>query len=192
MLNTLVQFLTMNPSTYRQVMSRWPTGVSVITGRASDLSPRGLVIGSFASVSLAPPLVAFFVKRDSASWQDLRAQNRFGVNVLSTEQVPLVGQFSKGDVRERFEGLALLRNNDAKQPPRLAGCAAWIEADIKQELELGDHLMVVGQVRDMACGDAMQAPMVFAQGRLQRPQPLNHLAADHFHDWESALLSLVP
>ena len=44
----------------------------------------------------------------------------------------------------------------------------------------------------MALGDATQAPMVFAQGRLQRPQALNHLSADHFHDWESALLSLLP
>lgn len=192
MLNTHVQYLTMNPSTYRQVMSRWPTGVSVITGRTSDRSPRGLVIGSFTSVSLEPPLVAFFVKRESASWQDLRAQSRFGVNVLSTEQAHLVGQFSQGDVRQRFEGLALLPLTEIEQPPRLAGCAAWIDAEITQELELGDHLMVVGQVRDMAGGDASQAPMVFAHGRLQRPQQLNHLAADHFHDWESALLSLIP
>lgn len=192
MLNIHVQFFAMNPSTYRQVMSRWPTGVSVITGRASDMSPRGLVIGSFTSVSLAPPLVAFFVKRDSASWQDLRAQSRFGVNVLSTEQGHLVGRFSKGDARQRFDGLPCLPLDVAEQPPRLAGCAAWIEADIKQEIELGDHLMVVGQVRDMALGDALQAPMVFAQGRLQRPQPLTQLTADHFHDWESALLSLVP
>lgn len=182
----------MNPSTYRQVMSRWPTGVSVITGRADDLSPRGLIIGSFTSVSLEPPLVAFFVKRESASWQDLRVQTRFGVNVLSTEQAHMVGQFSKGDVRQRFEDLELLPVAEIKQPPRLAGCSAWIEADITQELALGDHLMVVGQVRDMVCGDAMQTPMVFAHGRLQRPQPLNNLAADHFHDWESALLTLIP
>lgn len=182
----------MNPSTYRQVMSRWPTGVSVITGRAGDQSPRGLVIGSFTSVSLAPPLVAFFIKRDSASWQDLRTQGRFGVNVLSTEQANLVGQFSKGDARQRFEGLALMPTAEVEQPPRLAGCAAWIDADIDQELELGDHVMVVGHVRDMAAGDAMHTPLVFAHGRLQRPQQLHQLSADHFHDWESALLSLIP
>lgn len=182
----------MNPSLYRQVMSRWPTGVSVVTGWAGDLSPRGLVIGSFTSVSLDPPLVAFFVKRDSASWQDLRAQRRFGVNVLATGQAHLVGQFARGDVRQRFDGLALLPATAAGQPPRLGGAAAWIDAVITQEIELGDHLMVVGRVSDMSPGDAAHAPMVFAQGRLQRAQPLMHLAADHFHDWESALLSLIP
>ena len=182
----------MNPTTYRQVMSGWPTGVSVITGRAHDLSPRGLVIGSFTSVSLDPPLVAFFVKRESTSWQDLRAQGRFGVNVLATQQAHLVGQFSRGDSRQRFDGLALSPSTDHQQPPRFAGTAAWIQACVTQEIELGDHLMVVGRVTDMSPGDALHAPMVFAQGRLQSAQPLTHLAADHFHEWESALLALIP
>ena len=182
----------MNPSTYRQVMSRWPTGVSVITGWTDDLHPRGLIIGSFTSVSLDPPLVAFFVKRESASWQDLRTQDRFGVNVLATGQAHLVDQFSRGDSRQRFDGLALLPSTTRQQPPRLAGTAAWIEACIEQEIELGDHLMVVGHVVDMSPGDSAREPMVFAQGRLQRAQPITPLASDHFLQWESALLTLIP
>jgi flavin reductase (DIM6/NTAB) family NADH-FMN oxidoreductase RutF len=175
-------------------MSRWPTGVSVITGLATDLAARGLDIGSFTSVSLDPPLVGFFVKRESTSWQDMRAQGHFCVNVLATEQTSYVGQFSKGDVRQRFEGLPMVAPNAVgiDRPPRLVGCAAWIDADIVQEIELGDHLKLVGQVTDMSSGEATHTPLVFAQGRLQRPQVLTSLAANHFENWESALLALLP
>lgn len=184
----------MDSHNYRQVMSCWPTGVSVVTGLAPDLGPRGLVIGSFASVSLSPPLVSFFVKAGSTSWQDIRGSGRFCVNVLSTAQAPLVSRFSRGDVAQRFAGLPLCPEDtaDAGRPPHLADCAAWVCAHIAQEIELGDHLMVVGKVQHMARGDAHAQPLVFAQGRLQQPQPLTHLAADHFAHWESALLALLP
>lgn len=185
----------MNPNTYRQVMSRWPTGVSVVTGLASDMSPRGLVIGSFTSVSLEPALVAFFVKQASTSWQDLKAHGRFCVNVLTTEQAACVSRFSKGDVSRRFDGLVLLEPADesAPHPPRIAHCAAWVDADVVKEIELGDHLMVLGRVTNMSAGEPAHSPLVFAQGRLQRPQALTpSLGADHFEHWESTLLALLP
>ena len=45
-----------------------------------------MVVGSFTSVSLDPPLVAFFPDRGSSSWPKLEAANRFCVNILSAEQ----------------------------------------------------------------------------------------------------------
>ena len=49
--------MTIDPADFRKVLGHFPTGVMVVTG-ATDEGPAGMAIGSFASVSLEPPLVA--------------------------------------------------------------------------------------------------------------------------------------
>lgn len=44
----------------RNILGHYPTGVCVITGMNPDHAPVGMVVGSFTSVSLDPPLVGFF------------------------------------------------------------------------------------------------------------------------------------
>ena len=46
------------PPIFRQVLGHFPTGVTIVTA-APDHKPVGLAVGSFTSVSLDPPLVAF-------------------------------------------------------------------------------------------------------------------------------------
>jgi flavin reductase (DIM6/NTAB) family NADH-FMN oxidoreductase RutF len=50
---------TIDSAKYRQVLGHFPTGVTVITA-VNDGVPVGMAVGSFSSVSLDPPLVAFF------------------------------------------------------------------------------------------------------------------------------------
>ena len=50
--------MTIDPADFRKVLGHFPTGVMVVTG-ATDEGPAGMAIGSFASVSLEPPLVMF-------------------------------------------------------------------------------------------------------------------------------------
>ena len=52
---------------YRKVLGRYPTGVTLVTGMG-DGEPLAMVIGSFVSVSMDPPLVGFLPGRDSHTW----------------------------------------------------------------------------------------------------------------------------
>jgi flavin reductase (DIM6/NTAB) family NADH-FMN oxidoreductase RutF len=82
---------------FRQVLGHFPTGVTVVTA-ASPSGPVGLAVGSFASVSLDPPLVAFFPDRSSSSWPQIEATGSFCVNILSEDQEVVCRRFaSKGD-----------------------------------------------------------------------------------------------
>ncbi|GIT76351.1 MAG: hypothetical protein Ct9H300mP31_08820 [Acidimicrobiaceae bacterium] len=47
---------------YRKVLGRYPTGVTLVTGMDGD-EPLAMVIGSFVSVSMDPPLVGFLPAR---------------------------------------------------------------------------------------------------------------------------------
>src|SRR3546814_4353059 len=48
--------------------------------------PSAMVVGSFTSVSLDPPLVAFLPDKSSTSWPKIEASGRFCVNVLGDNQ----------------------------------------------------------------------------------------------------------
>lgn len=180
----------MNPKLFRQVMSQWPTGVCVVTGASSNGHPLGMVIGSFCSVSLEPPLVAFFVKTGSATWREIHQQGgHFCVNVLSYKQAGLCTTFSTGEPNRRFDGVA--HQISTAGVPHLSDCCAWIDASCDKLIELGDHLMVVGRVHGMHQGPE-SIPLVFAKGRLSRTEPLPNLREDHFLLWEDSLQAASP
>ena len=59
----------MTQQQFRKVLGTYPTGVCAVTGTAPDGSPLGMVIGTFTSVSLDPPLVGFLADKRSLSWR---------------------------------------------------------------------------------------------------------------------------
>ncbi len=150
-----------DPAEFRQVLGNYPTGVCAITALGSDGKPAGMVVGTFTSVSLDPPLVGFLPDKSSSSWPKIEQAGRFCVNVLASDQMEVCGQIAaKGDdkfARIDFEVTA----NDL---PVIAGALATIECTIHSVSEAGDHWFVLGNVLNMAVtreGD----PMVFHCGR---------------------------
>ncbi|MBN9144859.1 MULTISPECIES: flavin reductase family protein [unclassified Novosphingobium] len=147
------------PADYRRVMGHYPTGVAAITSTGADGAPLVLVVGTFTSVSLDPPLVGFLPTSTSASWQAIAATGRFAVNVLGSDQAALCGQLAgRGD---KFAGVEYTLSEGGL--PLLADALITIEADISATLPAGDHDFVLGAVRRMNVareGD----PLLFHRG----------------------------
>ncbi|MDN0076602.1 flavin reductase family protein [Crenobacter sp. SG2303] len=162
-------------------MGLWPTGVSVVTALNAENQPLGMVIGSFTSVSLDPALVAFCPQKSSASWREMRETKRCCINFLSEFQSDLCWRFASGNVHGRFEGLDSRTGESGV--PLLDGCVAWIEVEIEQEIEAGDHWIVLCRVETMRKGSEA-LPMAFVQGRLSKSSPIFQLPADHLGAWE--------
>lgn len=179
----------MDPRVFRSVMGLWPTGVSVVTGQDEYGEPYGMVIGSFISVSLNPPLVAFCPQKSSASWQAMLNSPRLCINFLSEKQADLCWRFASGEPRGRFEGLSISRG--LADVPLLSGCCAWIEVGIERALEAGDHWIVVCHVEQMRQGSS-DRPLAFVKGRLSTCHPLFQLTDDHLGTWERSLQQLYP
>ena len=77
----------MDPKHFRQVLGQYPTGVVIVTSVSAQGEALGMTVGSFTSVSLDPPLVAFLPDKASSSWKALRESGpRFCVNVLAAQQ----------------------------------------------------------------------------------------------------------
>lgn len=144
---------------FRQVLGHFPTGVTVITA-AGDAEPVGMAVGSFASVSLDPPLVGFFPDKGSSSWPRIEAAGAFCVNILGEDQEDVCRRFAmKGD--DKFAGLGW--SPAGSGAPLLDGVIAWIDCDIESVTEAGDHWLVLGRVRDLSVGHD-GPPLVFFRG----------------------------
>lgn len=146
---------------FRRTLGRYPTGVCVITSMDDAGAPVGMVVGSFTSVSLAPPLVAFFPDRNSSTWPIIERAGHFCVNILSHDQVALCGQLAaRGGDRFRDISFSL----SGQGAPVLEGIAAWIDCRIHSVSDAGDHFIVMGEVVALeSCGEA--GPLLFHGGR---------------------------
>ena len=152
---------------FRQVMGRFCTGVTVVTGMA-DGQPAGFTAQSFTSLSLHPPLVTFSPARTVGSWPRIRAAGTFAVNVLSDQQEALSRRFASRGI-DKFLGVGW-RPGPATGSPLLEGCIAWVEGRVVAEHDGGDHQIVVGRVLDLDTG-ADARPLLFYRGGYGRFEP---------------------
>jgi flavin reductase (DIM6/NTAB) family NADH-FMN oxidoreductase RutF len=153
--------ITIDPAAFRQVLGSYPTGVCAITACGSDGTPVGMVVGTFTSVSLDPPLVGFLPDKGSSSWPQIEAAGRFCVNVLGSDQQAVCRQVAaKG--ADKFAGLEIVISDH--DLPIIAGSIARIECTIHSVTEAGDHWFVLGNVLHMEVSRD-EDPMLFHKGR---------------------------
>ncbi|GHE90109.1 monooxygenase [Amycolatopsis deserti] len=151
----------MNPSDgaeFRRALSHYPTGVCVITAGTGV----SMVVGTFTSVSLDPPLVGFLPDRASTSWPRIRETGRFCANVLAAGSEGLCRDFvRKAPDRFAVHGLP----GPAPFGPRLSGTVLRVGCDIEAVRPAGDHELVLGRVRALEVEPEAGEPMVFLRGR---------------------------
>jgi flavin reductase (DIM6/NTAB) family NADH-FMN oxidoreductase RutF len=146
---------------FREVLGHFPTGVAVVTTCEPDGTPQGIVVGSFTSVSLDPPLVAFLPARTSSTFPLIREIGKFCVNVLAADQETVCRSFAMGTGADRFTGVPWHAAPGGS--PILDGVVAWIDCDIDTIHEAGDHYLVIGAVRDLQIARPT-VPLLFFQG----------------------------
>jgi len=150
---------SIDSATYRQVLGHFPTGVTVITA-VNDGAPVGMAVGSFSSVSLDPPLVAFFAGNSSTSWPKIKQAGAFCVNILAEDQEGVCRRFSSKEP-DKFAGLGW--SSTSSGAPLLDGVLAWIDCDIDSVIDAGDHVCVMGRVRELEVAHD-GAPLIFFRG----------------------------
>jgi len=145
---------------FRDALSQFATGVTVITTRLEDGSFLGLTASSFNTVSLEPPLVLWSLSRRANSLPVFTGNSHYVINILSAQQAALADQFAR-PAKDRFEGVSFTLSPTGL--PILAGAAAWFECHNRSRYPEGDHVIFVGQVE--CCDVLPQEPLIFHGGR---------------------------
>ena len=114
----------------------------------AEQSISGAMVASWVSqASFTPPGVSVAVARDRAVEALLHVGDRFALNVLADgRENGLMKQFLQpfqpGD--DRFSGLELEHSPGGQ--PLLPDALAWIEATVKQRMDVGDHWVIYAEV----------------------------------------------
>lgn len=162
-----------DPALFRETLGHYPTGVAVVTAAGDNGSPDGMVVGTFSSVSLDPPLIAFFPAIGSGSFARLRTAETFCVNVLASDQEPLCRQIATRP-EGKFDGIAW--RPGPLGSPILEEAVSWIECTFEDVREAGDHYIVLGRVHGLAV-ERSTLPLLFFQGGYGRFSPGSFVAA---------------
>jgi len=156
-----VEQVQIDPVQFRRVMGSYPTGVCAITALDSDQVPHALVVGTFTSVSLDPPLVGFLPDKSSSTWPKIEKTGHFCINVLGSDQQAVCRQLATSGP-DKFAGVD--HSLSFHGLPVIANCIARIDCKLHAVVEAGDHWFVMGQVLDMEV-IREDDPMLFHRGR---------------------------
>ena len=147
------------PASFRAAMSALPTGVTVVAANGAD-GPAGATANAVASLSIEPMLMLACLDRGSRTLLAVQAADRFGISVLHAGQEDVARAFAtKAPVPEKWEGIEW---SERESVPAIDGALLWIACDLRDVIAAGDHVIVTGQVRDLAVGEG--EPLVFHDG----------------------------
>ncbi|MFJ5305822.1 flavin reductase family protein [Streptomyces sp. NPDC088350] len=144
------------PEDFRAAMSRFPSGVVVVTTRCGDGTPRGFTASSFCSVSLDPPMVLVCLANSADSAPSFESCDRFAVSVLAPAHRPLAVRFAtKGTDKFASEGLALSPDG----LPTVERALSELDCAAHARHPAGDHTVLIGRVTGVRLGEG--SPMVY-------------------------------
>ncbi len=128
---------------FRNALGCYATGVAVITAQ-SPAGVAAITVNSFASVSLEPALVLWSLGDQSDAYDVFSTASAWGVTVLAAEDEVRARRFGQ-------KGRACADAADCEilgGAPVLKGGIAAFGCDTFERKRLGDHLLIVGEVRD--------------------------------------------
>jgi flavin reductase (DIM6/NTAB) family NADH-FMN oxidoreductase RutF len=152
--------MTLDPDTFRSVLGRFASGITVVTTRDADGRDAGLTVSAFSSVSLHPPLIQVCVDQTASVYSALQASGHFGVSVLASEQEALSRRFSTVESMHRFEGIGFSRGESGVV--LLDDALAHLECLMYASHPAGDHTIFVGQVERATARSAR--PLLYYRG----------------------------
>lgn len=135
---------------FRAALSRFPSGVTVVTTHDTEGRFYGITVSAFSSLSLEPPRVLICVEKTTGSHAALETSRAFVVNILSDSQRELSERFAS-QIEDKFEMVEFSEGIDGI--PVLSGCIANLECRLTDFYDGGDHSIFVGEVEKAAVHD---------------------------------------
>lgn len=144
---------------FRAALSKFASGVTVVTTKDSEGNLHGITVSAFCSVSLEPPLILICIEKDAGSHYAFNQSKAFVVNVLSEEQMDHSNQFAS-PIEDKFDGIEIEENKEGI--PVLKDTLATLECKLVETCEGGDHTIFIGQIEKAIINEGK--PLVYFHG----------------------------
>jgi flavin reductase (DIM6/NTAB) family NADH-FMN oxidoreductase RutF len=146
--------------TFRSVLGRFASGVTIVTTRDESGADHGMTVSAFCSVSLDPPLVLVCIDHSASTDRLLKAHGRFGINVLSSNQEAYSRRFAAEPDTGRFDGIAYGRGDSGVV--LLDEALAHLECKVIEHHDAGDHTIFIAEVERAEPRDGR--PLLYYRG----------------------------
>ena len=144
---------------FRDALSSFATGVTVVTCLDSQGEKAGMTVNSFNSVSMEPPLILWSINKSAHNAAVFVHTERFAINILSDEQAHLSNQFARPSA-DKFADVSL--RSGLGKVPLLADSITCFQCRHWAVYNGGDHNIIVGQVE--ALETSLRSGLVFYRG----------------------------
>ena len=151
--------MTVDQHSFRAVLGRFATGVTVVTALAPRKRNVGITVTAFTSVSLEPPLVAICIDHSASVYNAMSKASQFVVNILSEGQETIARRFAETGPN-RFEGIGFERAQNGAAI--LADVLGYVECDVIARHEAGDHDVIIGRVEVAMAAEGK--PLLYYRG----------------------------
>lgn len=155
--------MTISQDDFRSALSRFASGVTVVTTKDDKGKFHGITVSAFCSVSLEPPLVLICIEKTTVSHDALTGSGVFAVNVLAETQAAIAEHFASPSA-DKFDSIEYTGGSAGL--PVLAGVAAVLECSVVKICDGGDHSIFVGGVDRAAVSEAL--PLLYFRGEYAR------------------------
>lgn len=151
--------MTHDPKALRNAFGAFATGVTVITTRQPDGTPRGFTANSFTSVSLDPALLLVCLAKTAHSAEVFAEAPHFAVNILAQDQKAVSGLFASR-APDKFDHCVWTPG--PADMPLIDGALAQFSCARHQLVDAGDHLILIGRVEHFATAEGQ--PLGYFRG----------------------------
>lgn len=146
----------MDSDLFREFLSRFASGVTVVTTRDGDGEPWGFTASSFASLSADPQYILVCLNRTAECFDGFEHCDEFVVNILHAEQQDTAMVFAtRGS--DKF-GTTATTDTPAGSPV-ITGSLASLTCTRAHSLDGGDHIILIGEAKDAVIGEG--DPMLY-------------------------------
>jgi len=156
---------------FKAVMSRFTTGVTVVTTRLGAMR-AGITVNAFCSVSLDPPLVLICIDRASRVHDLLIQAGIFAVNLLTTRHEEVARCFAGQTERRWLEFCGCQTHIVATGAPVFDESLGFVDCHITDVFAGGDHSIILGQVE--ALGTSGGEPLLYYRSRYVAQRGARH------------------
>jgi len=151
--------MPVSPDDFKNALSRFASGVTVVSTKDSAGNLHGITVSAFCSVSLEPPMVLICIEKSTVSHYAFEESGVFVVNILRDSQAAASEKFAAPHP-DKFE--------EIESYPGIEGVPIFKEALASLECRLtfsyhgGDHSIFVGQVENVTVRDG--EPLIYCRG----------------------------
>jgi len=144
---------------FRAAMSRFASGVTVLTTRDAAGFPHGITVSAFCSLSAEPPMILACIHKLTGSHYAFLEREQFIVHILSEHQRHISEQFAEPS-EDKFVGVPYIDSENGL--PKIEGALVTLECELEKAHDGGDHTILIGRIIEVKVLD--DRPLIYFQG----------------------------